>query len=82
MLARHVIQELRTAGHTQSEASELTGVSERGVRRIENEDPVTELADISQTKKPGLRFEPCSLRVMSPDKDCSSPYLCVSKCIL
>lgn len=40
MLTRHAIQILRKAGHSQSEIAELTGVSEREVRRIEQEPPV------------------------------------------
>jgi len=44
MLTRHAIQVLRAAGHTQSEVAELTGVSEREIRRIEEEEPVSELA--------------------------------------
>jgi transposase len=54
MLTRHAIQVLRAAGHTQSEVEELTGISEREIRRIEKEEPVTDLADTSQAKKRGV----------------------------
>ena len=54
MLTRHAIQVLRAAGHTQSEVAELTGVSEREIRRIEKEEPVSELADCAQAKKRGV----------------------------
>ena len=45
MLKRHAIQVLRRAGHTQEEVSELTGVSEGEVRRVEREPEVQELND-------------------------------------
>ena len=54
MLTRHAIQVLRSAGHTQKEIAELTGVSEREVRRIEAEPAVTETGDAGQAKKRGV----------------------------
>ncbi len=42
MMKRHEIQVLRNAGHSQAEVAELAGVSERTVRRVEGEPPVTE----------------------------------------
>ena len=54
MLTRHAIQVLRAAGHTQSEVAELTGVSEREIRRVEKEEPVTDLADTAQAKQRGV----------------------------
>ena len=54
MLTRHAIQVLRNAGHTQKEIAELTGVSEREVRRIESEPPVTETVDTGHAKKRGV----------------------------
>jgi transposase len=54
MLTRHAIQVLRSAGHTEKEIAELTGVSEREVRRIEAEPAVTETGDAGQAKKRGV----------------------------
>jgi len=51
MLTRYATQVSGSAGHTQKGMSELTGVSEREVRRIEAEPAVTEAEDISQAKK-------------------------------
>ncbi len=45
MLTRHAIQVLRGTGHTQKEISELTGVSEREGRRIEDE-PTTRTVEV------------------------------------
>jgi DNA-binding XRE family transcriptional regulator len=58
MLTRHAIQVLRKAGHTQSEVAQLTGVSEREVRRIEQEPEVQELCSDGQAKKRGIQAVP------------------------
>lgn len=42
MLKRHEIQVLRRAGHSQEEAADLAGVSVRSVRRVEDEDAVSD----------------------------------------
>jgi hypothetical protein len=42
MMKRHEVQVLRRTGHTQAEVTRLTGVSEREVRRIEDEPAVTD----------------------------------------
>ena len=41
MMKRHEIQVLRRAGHSQLEVAKLAGTSERTVRRVEDEPPVT-----------------------------------------
>ena len=45
MLTRHTVQILRQAGHTQSEVAAFVGISEREVRRIEQEGPVVDIDD-------------------------------------
>ena len=54
MLKRHAIQVLRRAGHTQEEVAELTGVSEREVRRVEREPEVQELDDSAVRRQRGV----------------------------
>ena len=44
-MKRHAVQLLLGAGHTQAEVAELTGLSERTVRRINKEDAVAHLDD-------------------------------------
>ncbi len=40
VMKRHEIQVLRRAGHSQLEVAELAGVSERTIRRVEDEPAV------------------------------------------
>jgi transposase len=54
MLTRHAIQVLRGAGHTQAEAATLTGVSEREVRRVDQEPAIENLDDGAQRKARGI----------------------------
>jgi transposase len=51
MLTRHAIQVLRQAGHTQAEVASLTGVSEREVRRVEQEPAVENLDEAGERKR-------------------------------
>jgi len=53
-MKRHEIQVLRKAGHEQLEIAELTGTSERSVRRIEDEPPVTQFDDKAARKEHGV----------------------------
>lgn len=54
MLKRHEIQVLLSAGHTQAEVARLAGVSERTVRRIAQETPVTHVDDLAARKEAGV----------------------------
>lgn len=45
MLKRHEVQVLLRAGHAQEEVARLTGMSERSVRRIGREEPISHLDD-------------------------------------
>ena len=51
MMKRHEVQVLRRAGHTQADVTRLTGVSEREVRRIEHEPPVTTADDAGEHRR-------------------------------
>lgn len=51
MITRHKIQVLREAGHTQREVAELAGVSERSVRRIEEEPTVVSFESKGERKR-------------------------------
>jgi transposase len=53
-MKRLEVQLLRKAGHEQKEIGELTGVSERSVRRIECEPAVREFDDQQARKKQGV----------------------------
>jgi len=54
MLTRHAIQVLRKAGHTQAEVATLAGVSEREVRRVEQEPPVENLDPMVERQHRGI----------------------------
>src|SRR5262245_54845656 len=54
MLKRHEVQVLRKAGHSQAEVARISGVSERVVRRIEHEPPVTTIDDSAERSKRGI----------------------------
>jgi transposase len=54
MLKRFEVQVLLRAGHTQEEVVEFTGVSERSVRRIASEEPVSEVVDGAREGAPGV----------------------------
>jgi len=51
MLKRHEIQVLRRAGHNQSEVAKFAGVSERSVRRVEDEEPVISVDDTVERQR-------------------------------
>jgi transposase len=51
MMKRHEVQVLRRAGHGQADVSRLTGVSEREVRRIEQEPLVVSLDDAREERR-------------------------------
>lgn len=51
MMKRHEVQVLRRAGHTQAEVSRFAGVSERSVREIEAESPVTSADDAGERRR-------------------------------
>ena len=53
MMKRHEIQVLRKAGHSQLEVSKLSGVSERTIRRVEDEPAVTSI-DVAGTRRRGI----------------------------
>jgi transposase len=53
-MKRHEVQLLRSAGHKQGDVAELTGVGERSIRRIENEEPVTDFDDAKAVRKRGV----------------------------
>src|SRR5262245_755056 len=53
-MKRRDVQVLRAAGHRQSKVSEVTGVAERSIRRIEREKPVTDFDDRSARKRSGV----------------------------
>jgi transposase len=53
-MKRHEVQLLRSAGHKQREVAEITGVSERSVRRIEGEERVEGFDDASAVRKRGV----------------------------
>ncbi|MGE5716621.1 MAG: IS21 family transposase [Acidobacteriota bacterium] len=53
-MKRHEVQVLRRAGHRQADVARLTGVSERGVRRIEQEPLVVSIDDARERKPRGL----------------------------
>jgi transposase len=53
-MKRHEVQILREAGHQQNEISDLTGVAERSVRRIEQEDRVADFDDRAACKRRGV----------------------------
>jgi hypothetical protein len=54
MLTRHATQVLRKAGHTQAEVATLVGVSEREVRRVEQEPPVEDLDPVAERQRRGI----------------------------
>src|SRR5260370_23742442 len=54
MLKRHEIQILLAAGHTQAEVVKLSGASERSVRRIAEEKPVTQVDDAAARQQAGV----------------------------
>jgi len=54
LLKRHEIQVLRAAGHSQAEVARICEVSERAVRRIEEELPVTHVDDAAERRRRGL----------------------------
>lgn len=51
MMKRHEVQVLRRAGHTQADVTRLTGVSEREVRRIEQEPAVATTDDAGERRR-------------------------------
>lgn len=51
MMKRHEVQLLRRAGHTQADVTRLTGVSEREVRRIEQEPLVATMDNAGEHKR-------------------------------
>jgi transposase len=51
MIRRHEVQVLRRAGHTQADVTRLTGVSEREVRRIEQEPAVATMDDAAEHER-------------------------------
>ena len=51
LLKRYAVQVLLDAGHTQVEVSRLTGVSERSVRRIKEEQTVVDVDDQADRKR-------------------------------
>ena len=51
MLKRHEVQVLRKAGHSLEDVARLTGVSERAVRRIEREAPVSTADDAAERRR-------------------------------
>jgi transposase len=51
MLKRHEIQVLRRAGHNQCEVAKFAGVSERSVRRVEDEEPVASVDDAGERQR-------------------------------
>ena len=51
MMKRHEVQVLRRAGHTQAEVTRLAGVSEREVRRIEQEPAVMSVDDALERRR-------------------------------
>lgn len=51
LLTRHAIQVLMEAGHTQEEAAALTRASERSVRRIGKEVPVTHVDEAAERRE-------------------------------
>ena len=54
MLKRHEIQVLLRAGHTQAEVARLAGVSQRSVRRIEDEPSVVHVDDAASRAECGV----------------------------
>ena len=54
LIKRHEVQVLRRAGHTQSEVSQLTGVSLSEIRRIEAEQPVENYDDAAERRRRGI----------------------------
>jgi DNA-binding XRE family transcriptional regulator len=50
-LKRHEIQVLRRAGHSQAEVAKLAGVSERSVRRIDEEPSVETVDDAGRAAR-------------------------------
>jgi hypothetical protein len=52
MMKRHEIRVLRRAGHTQADVARLSGVSEREVRRIEQESPVVSIDERARAQAP------------------------------
>lgn len=74
MLKRHEIKLLRTAGHTQPQIQDITGVSERSVRRIQDEPPPPDLEDAREASRRGigrpnqtLRFESFVLETLKAE---------------
>lgn len=53
MMKRQKIQVLRRAGHSQLEVAELAGVSERTIRRVEDEPAVTSI-EAAETRRRGI----------------------------
>lgn len=47
LLQRFMVQQLRKMGFTQKAIREVTGVSERTIRRIQDESPVTDTNDFN-----------------------------------
>jgi transposase len=68
MLTRHAIQVLRKAGHAQAEVATLTGVSEREVRRVEQEPAVQDLDLVAERERRGVgrpsKAEPFRQRIV------------------
>jgi transposase len=54
MLKRHEIQVLRRAGHTQEEVAGLAGVSDRSVRRVEDEGAVSHVDNGVERARRGI----------------------------
>jgi len=54
MAKRHSVQVLRDAGHTQQSVKKQTGVSERTIRRIEDEPPVQLFDDAAERLRRGV----------------------------
>ena len=75
MMKRHEIQVLRRAGHAQFEVAKLVGVSERTVRRVEDEPAVTSVA-ADEARRRGVgrpskaeAFGPFVTRVLADEPD-------------
>ena len=50
-MKRHDVQLLLRAGHTQEQVHEITGISVRSIRRIQEEDPVADFDDRAARKR-------------------------------
>jgi len=51
MRLRHAVQVLREAHHTQADVADLLGISERSVRRVDDEEPVAAMDDAAARKQ-------------------------------